>query len=72
MDISTGTRIKIDIKCCKGCGLCVSVCPQKNLKMSEGTNRSGHLYAVIADKDKCTGCGLCYLMCPDVAIEIEK
>lgn len=65
-------KLKIDIKSCKGCGLCVSACPQKILQMSEGTNSSGHLYVVMIEIEKCTGCGLFYLMCPDIAIEIEK
>ncbi len=68
----TMAKIKINVRFCKGCGLCVGVCPQHILKMSEVTNQKGLKFAQITDQDKCTACGLCFLMCPDVVIEIEK
>lgn len=63
-------KIKFNIERCKGCGLCVPVCPVGNIRMSSSINKLGHKYGKVIDKDKCTGCGLCCLMCPDVVIEI--
>jgi len=65
-------KIQFNILRCKGCELCVGVCPQHILKMSENLNQSGNSYVEIIDIDKCTACGMCFQMCPDLAIEIEK
>ncbi len=65
-------RIKFETRECKGCGLCVDVCPKHIIKMSENFNQMGHRYAEVSDEDKCTGCGLCFQMCPDLVIEIEE
>ena len=63
--------IIFDKEKCKGCELCVSVCPIGIIKMSDDMNKNGFHYAVV-DKEKCTGCGMCFRMCPDMVIEIEK
>jgi 2-oxoglutarate ferredoxin oxidoreductase subunit delta len=65
-------KIKIDIEMCKGCGLCVHVCGQRTLKMSDEVNSSGSRYAMVDQEEKCTGCMHCAIICPDAAIEIEK
>lgn len=64
-------KIRISVERCKGCGLCVTVCPKDNLRMSEDLNEAGHPYAVVVDPAKCIYCGMCGRMCPDVAIDIE-
>ena len=46
---------------CVGCGVCVSVCPQRCISMEE--NKEGFLYPVI-DIEKCINCGLCEKKCP--------
>jgi len=56
-------EIKIDAKRCKGCEICVELCPTKVLAMKEGI-------AVVVDLEKCTACGLCELRCPDFAITV--
>jgi len=65
-------NIKLNTNRCKGCGLCVDVCPRGALRMSKDVNKAGHFCVQIEDTDKCTGCGFCFLMCPDVAISITK
>ena len=65
-------KIKINIERCKGCGICVSVCPIDNLRMSANMNKSGHKHVEVIDEAKCTGCALCCQMCPDVVIEIVE
>ena len=64
-------RVKILERYCKGCELCVSVCPRDVLAMSEGISRSGrHIVTVVAETE-CTACLRCTSMCPDAAIEVE-
>jgi len=57
---------------CKGCELCIMVCPRKNLRLSKDLNKRGIRYAEIKDINKCTACGLCFLVCPDACIEIYE
>lgn len=66
------SRIEIDIERCKACELCISVCPNKIIKLSENYNSKGSHYAICINIDKCTGCSLCAIICPDVAIKVYK
>ncbi|MBQ2870155.1 ferredoxin family protein [bacterium] len=61
-------RVVIDSEKCKGCLLCVEVCPRNVLKKSETYNSKG-IYPVYAEnKNNCIGCALCAKRCPDMAI----
>lgn len=64
-------KIKLNTKRCKGCYLCVSVCPVKALSPSGVLGEQGY-ETVKVDEEKCITCGSCYRMCPDYAIEILK
>lgn len=64
-------KIKLNTKRCKGCYLCVSVCPVKALSPSGELGELGY-ETVKVDEEKCITCGSCYRMCPDYAIEILK
>lgn len=56
---------------CKGCELCVSVCPKKLLVLREDLiNRKGYHPAGITSQESCIGCASCALMCPDGVIRI--
>ena len=55
---------------CKGCRLCVEVCPVHILRPSGRFNRHG--YEVMEMEGQCTGCASCAVMCPDVAIRVFK
>lgn len=58
---------------CKGCELCVSVCPKGVLAINkEKANPAGYFPATVVKQDDCVGCQSCVRMCPDVAIRIEK
>lgn len=58
---------------CKGCGLCVSVCPKRILKISDHRlNAKGFRPAEVIDIQKCIACAFCATICPDVVIEVEK
>lgn len=63
--------IKVDREKCKGCMLCISVCPKGQLKEDEGLNKKGIKPVRFLDKD-CTGCTFCAVICPDTAIEVYK
>ncbi len=65
-------KIKIDKNKCKGCMLCVSVCPLKLIKKAEKLNKRGVLCVEFEEEGKCTGCSMCAIMCPDVCIEVYK
>ena len=63
----------IDEKVCKGCGLCVNVCPKKILKLdTTRINAKGYNPAVLKDEGSCIGCAMCGIICPDSAITVEK
>ena len=58
---------------CKGCGLCIAVCPKKIIALDKDKiNKKGYNPAGIANLDLCTSCAQCAIICPDVAIRIEK
>ena len=58
---------------CKGCGLCVDVCPKKIVTMAtDRINAKGFHPATVIEQDKCIGCAFCATMCPDVVIEVER
>lgn len=66
-------QVKINEERCKGCELCIGVCPKKVLRISsERMNRQGHRPAEVFDGDKCIGCAFCATVCPDCAISIYE
>jgi 2-oxoglutarate ferredoxin oxidoreductase subunit delta len=65
-------KIKVDKEQCKGCGLCIEVCPGKILHLSSSFNQQGQHFVKVINEEKCTGCKKCVIICPDVAIEIYK
>ena len=62
---------RIDSVRCKGCGLCVMVCPREVLAISDSLNEKGYHPAYQAHPEKCIHCAQCCRMCPDLAITIE-
>lgn len=65
--------LKFEHDRCKGCSLCVSVCPTKILELNkENINAKGYNTIKVIDESKCIGCTFCGLMCPDCVITITK
>ena len=66
-------KIIVNEKICKGCEICVHVCPKKIIAISESKmNEKGYRPAQLTDESACTGCCACATMCPDVAIVVER
>ncbi len=57
-------------KCC-GCKMCVTVCPQEAISISEVVLADGRVQAkprIDMDPDKCSFCGECVVVCPTHAL----
>jgi 2-oxoglutarate ferredoxin oxidoreductase subunit delta len=56
---------------CKGCGLCVGVCPKSILELDVSTvNELGHHPVRLTDAAACTSCALCARVCPDAVFGV--
>lgn len=65
-------RMNVNFERCKGCGLCVPVCPKKIIVIqSEKLNAKGYYTSRCIDDEKCISCCRCAIMCPDSAITIK-
>lgn len=66
-------RIVVDDHYCKGCGLCVDVCPQHIIALDpDRLTAKGYHPAKLTEPERCTGCSTCFQMCPDVAITVVR
>ena len=66
-------RITIDVERCKGCELCVAVCPKDVIGIAETFNTKGYRPAQLIDPNHaCTGCAICAVICPDAAITVYR
>lgn len=65
--------VQIDSRRCKGCGLCIAVCPQQVLAFSSELNAHGyHPVMLVEESAACTGCALCAVVCPDVVFAVYR
>ncbi len=58
------SELALDREKCRGCGMCIEVCPHAVFGMEDGK-------AFIFDKDACMECGACMRNCPFSAIEVS-
>ena len=58
---------------CKGCGLCVDVCPKKVLRLAtDKINKKGHHPVEAANEADCIPGAFCPTICPDCILKIER
>jgi 2-oxoglutarate ferredoxin oxidoreductase subunit delta len=56
---------------CKGCGLCVDVCPRHVLVLDPVVvNPLGYHPVRLTDAGACTSCALCARICPDAVFTV--
>lgn len=56
--------LTIDPAWCKGCDICVKLCPERCLAMND------EQIAYLKTPEACTGCHVCEWLCPDFAISV--
>lgn len=57
--------IQVNRKWCKGCGICIALCPQDVF----AADRDGK--PLIAQPEQCIWCERCEIYCPDFAIHLQ-
>jgi 2-oxoglutarate ferredoxin oxidoreductase subunit delta len=76
-------KLVIDEHRCKGCNLCVLVCPYRIFKEGKKANERGIVVPELDRPERCpncrlrnlygrTLCGVCELICPDQSIRWEE
>ena len=61
-------KMQVRFERCKGCGLCVTVCPKQIVALQkEHRNEKGYFTAECTDQDACISCAMCAMICPDCA-----
>ena len=66
-------KLTINVDNCKGCGLCVDVCPKNVLELSPSKiNKKGQKPVEAVREESCIGCAFCATMCPDCIIKVER
>jgi 2-oxoglutarate ferredoxin oxidoreductase subunit delta len=64
--------IRLNQKWCKGCYLCLEICPQKVFEKSPEVSEKGFHSVEIAHPERCTYCLQCERICPDLALDVKK
>ncbi len=60
----------VDRDRCKGCRICVSVCPYQALEMSREKTQRGYFFPI--ENGNCTACKQCLYACPDFVLSVHK
>lgn len=64
-------EMKVDETKCKGCYMCIPVCPKKCIGVSKQFSKTGYYPAKYKGAD-CIACQQCAQICPDLAVEVYK
>jgi 2-oxoglutarate ferredoxin oxidoreductase subunit delta len=70
-------KITIDRERCKGCHICVEICPNEMIEVDETPNKKGYSPArfkenISKGEKGCIACQQCATVCPEVAIEVYR
>ncbi len=63
--------IRIDQESCKGCDLCLRLCPREMFQESQEIGTKGFRLRIPELSRQCSNCGLCRYFCPEGAIILE-
>ena len=71
--IKSMMKVILNNERCKGCGLCVAVCPKKILQLQkDNRNSKGYLTAECIASGECIACKRCVTICPDCVITLKR
>lgn len=59
-------EVSINKTWCKGCGVCVALCPKQVLALNERQKSEPR------NAENCIGCKTCENVCPDLAITVKE
>jgi 2-oxoglutarate ferredoxin oxidoreductase subunit delta len=63
--------IEVNLDFCKGCYICIEVCPKSVYTISDRSNKKDIKLPAPLNEKNCIKCHLCELECPDQAIYVE-
>ena len=63
-------KITLDDRFCKGCNLCIQVCPHRLFVQGEKRSRAGYRMPEVTRAEECSNCLLCEMTCPDLALTV--
>lgn len=66
--------VTVDASLCKGCTLCIPVCPKGLLRVAGDRFNARGVHPIELDDPEgaCTGCELCATICPEAAITVYR
>jgi 2-oxoglutarate ferredoxin oxidoreductase subunit delta len=64
-------ELKVIPAYCKGCGLCVDICPTGTLQLEDNIESKFGVSVRVDAADYCIGCKMCEFRCPDFAIFVN-
>jgi len=63
-------KIKVREEWCKGCDICVDLCPKNVFDKADKISNKGIVVVKVSREEDCIGCQICANHCPDMAITV--